>query len=180
MEKLAVGPRGRGAIDLRKSPTENLKNVAKAMGRAVAELTVVILDRDRHKDLIAEVRKAGARVRLIEDGDVAGGVATCFEESGVDVLMGTGGAPEGVITAAAMRCVGGDMQGRLKPRSDEELARGEVMFAATGVTTGDFLKGVRFYAKGCETHSIVMRSKSGTVRYITATHQLDKKPGFGG
>lgn len=200
MEKLAVGPRAKGAIDLKKSPTENLKNIAKAMGRAVAELTVVILDRDRHQELIAEVRTAGARVRLIEDGDVAGGVATCFEESGVDVLMGIGGAPEGVITAAAVRCVGGDMQGRLKPRNDgevarakkmgiddinriytaEELAKGEVMFAATGVTSGDFLKGVRFYAKGCETHSIVMRSKSGTVRYITATHQLDKKPGFGG
>jgi fructose-1,6-bisphosphatase II len=168
------------------------------MGRAVSELTVVILDRDRHKELIAEVRTAGARVRLIEDGDVAGGVATCFEESGVDVLMGIGGAPEGVITAAAVICVGGDMQGRLKPRNDdeiarakrmgitdinrvytaEELAKGEVMFAATGVTTGDFLRGVRFYAKGCETHSIVMRSKSGTVRYVTATHQLDKKPGF--
>jgi fructose-1,6-bisphosphatase II len=198
MEKLAVGPRARGAIDLRKSPTENLRNIAKAMGRAISELTVVILDRDRHAELIKEVRVAGARVRLIEDGDVAGGVATCFEESGVDVLMGIGGAPEGVITAAAMRCVGGDMQGRLKPRNDEEvvrakkmgitdmariytaeeLAKGEVMFAATGVTTGDFLKGVRFYSKGCETHSIVMRSKSGTVRYIQATHQLDKKPGF--
>jgi fructose-1,6-bisphosphatase II len=125
-------------------------------------------------------------------------VATCFEESGVDVLMGTGGAPEGVITAAAVRCVGGDFRGRLKPRNDgeierakkmgitdinriytaDELAQGEVMFAATGVTTGDFLRGVRFFAKGCETHSIVMRSKSGTIRYITATHQLDKKPGY--
>src|SRR6185436_14421087 len=120
MDKIAVGPKGKGAIDMKKSPTENLNSIAKAMGRAVAELTVVILDRDRHKDLIAEVRKAGARVRLIEDGDVAGGVATCFEESGVDVLMGTGGAPEGVITAAAMRCVGGDFRGRLKPRNDGE------------------------------------------------------------
>jgi fructose-1,6-bisphosphatase II len=200
MEKIAVGPRAKGVIDMKKPPGDNLKAIAEAMGRRVSELTVVILDRDRHKELIAEVRRAGARVRLIEDGDVAGGVATCFEESGVDVLMGIGGAPEGVITAAAVRCIGGDMQGRLKPRNDEEivrarkmgildinriysaeeLAKGEVMFAATGVTTGDFLRGVRFYAKGCETHSIVMRSKSGTVRYITATHQLDKKPGMGG
>jgi fructose-1,6-bisphosphatase II len=168
------------------------------MGRSVHELTAIIMDRERHAELIREVRAAGARVRLIEDGDVAGGVATCFEESGVDVLMGIGGAPEGVITAAAMRCIGGDFRGRLKPRNDgeierarkmgisdihriytaEELAQGEVMFAATGVTTGDFLKGVRFFAQGCETHSIVMRSKSGTIRYITATHQLDKKPGF--
>jgi fructose-1,6-bisphosphatase II len=198
MEKLAVGPRARGSIDLTKTPTQNLQAIAKAMGRAVSELTVIILDRERHADLIKEVRIAGARVRLIEDGDVAGGVATCFEESGVDVLMGTGGAPEGVITAAAMRCVGGDFRGRLKPRNEteierakkmgitdinriytaEELAQGEVMFAATGVTSGDFLRGVRFFSRGCETHSIVMRSKSGTIRYITATHQLDKKPGF--
>ncbi len=198
MEKIAVGPRARDVIDLRKSPTDNLKAIAKSMDRAVSELTVIILDRERHAQLIAEVREAGARVRLIEDGDVAGGVATCFEESGVDVLMGTGGAPEGVITAAAIRCVGGGMQGRLKPRNEgeierarkmgiaditrmytaEELAKGEVMFAATGVTTGDFLKGVRFFARGCETHSIVMRSLTGTIRYITATHQLDKKPGF--
>jgi fructose-1,6-bisphosphatase II len=198
MEKIAVGPRARGAIDMRKTPTENLQSIAKAMGRSVNELTAIIMDRERHLELISEVRAAGARVRLIEDGDVAGGVATCFEESGVDVLMGIGGAPEGVITAAAMRCIGGDFRGRLKPRNDgeierakkmgiddinriytaEELAQGEVMFAATGVTTGDFLRGVRFFAKGCETHSIVMRSKSGTIRYITATHQLDKKPGF--
>lgn len=195
MEKLVVGPQAAGTIDLSKSPTENLKAIAKRMERQVNELTVVILDRDRHAELIKEVRTAGARVRLIEDGDVAGGVAACFENSGVDVLMGTGGAPEGVITAAAVRSVGGDMQGRLKPRNDqeaaraakmgadvnkiytaEELARGEVMFAATGVTTGDFLKGVRFYSGGCETHSVVMRSKTGTVRYITSTHRFDKKP----
>ena len=195
MEKLVVGPRAVGSIDLSKSPTENLKNIAKAMKRQVNELTVVILDRDRHAELIKEVRLAGARVRLIEDGDVAGGVASCFEDSGVDVLMGTGGAPEGVITAAAVRSVGGEMHGRLRPRNEqeaqratkmgadvnkiytaEELAKGEVMFAATGVTTGDFLKGVRFYAGGCETHSVVMRSKTGTVRYITATHNLTKKP----
>jgi fructose-1,6-bisphosphatase II len=148
--------------------------------------------------LIKEVRASGARIRLIDDGDVAAAIATCFDETGVDVLMGIGGAPEGVISAAALRSVGGDMQGRLVPRNQdeidrmgkmgikdikrvytaEELARGEVMFAATGVTTGDFLKGVRFFAGGAETHSVVMRSKSGTVRYIQAMHRLDKKPGF--
>jgi fructose-1,6-bisphosphatase II len=196
MEKICVGPLAAGSIDLTKSPTENLQRIAAEMGRTVRELTVVILDRPRHEELISEVRHAGARVKLIEDGDVAAAVATCFTESGVDVLMGTGGAPEGVISAAAIRCCDGDFQGRLRFRSPEEqaraakmgitdpdriykaddLARGEVMFAATGVTTGDFLKGVRFFANGAETHSIVMRSKTGTVRHITASHRLDKKP----
>jgi len=198
MEKLAVGPAARGAIDLKKSPTENLQRIAQATGRSVAALTVIILDRPRHEALIREVRAAGARIRLIEDGDVAGGIATCFEETGVDVLMGTGGAPEGVITAAAIKSVGGDMQGRLRPRNAqeaerakkmgvqdldkvytvEELAKGEVMFAATGVTTGDFLKGVRFFRGGAETFSVVMRSRTGTVRYIQATHRFDKKPSY--
>jgi fructose-1,6-bisphosphatase II len=198
MEKLAVGPRARGTIDLRKSPTENLKAIAKALGRGVDDLTVVILDRPRHEQLIREVRSVGARIRLIEDGDVAGGVATCFEETGVDVLMGIGGAPEGVITAAAVKSVGGDMQGKLKPRSDEEaararrmgisnldriytaeeLAQGEVMFAATGVTSSDFLRGVRFFGGGAETWSVVMRSKTGTVRYVQAQHRFDMKPEY--
>ena len=155
MEKLAVGPRATGAIDLRRTPTENLRAIAEKQKVYVEDLTVVILDRERHVDLIKEVRAAGARIRLIEDGDVAGAISTCFEETGVDVLMGIGGAPEGVIAAAAIRCVGGDMQGRLVPRNQseierakkmgitdidkiytaEELARGEVMFAATGVTS---------------------------------------------
>ncbi|HEY8207958.1 MAG TPA: class II fructose-bisphosphatase [Myxococcaceae bacterium] len=198
MEKLVVGPRARGAIDLARSPTENLRSISEKMGRGIDDLTVIILDRERHKDLIKEVRSTGARVRLIEDGDVAAGIATCFEETGVDVLMGSGGAPEGVITAAAVRSVGGDMQGQLRFRNDdekqrakkmgiqdlekiyiaEELARGEVMFAATGVTTGDFLKGVRFFSGGAETHSVVMRSKTGTVRYITSVHKFDKKPSY--
>ncbi|HVE87648.1 MAG TPA: fructose-bisphosphatase class II, partial [Myxococcales bacterium] len=150
------------------------------------------------KELIKEVRSTGARIRLIEDGDVAAGIATCFEETGVDVLMGSGGAPEGVITAAAVRSVGGDMQGQLRFRNEdekaratkmgikdldkiyiaEELARGEVMFAATGVTTGDFLKGVRFFTGGAETHSVVMRSKTGTVRYVQSLHKFDKKPSY--
>jgi fructose-1,6-bisphosphatase II len=196
MEKIACGPGARGCIDLAKTPTENLRAVAKALGREMSELTVVVMDRPRHDALIAEVRAAGARVKLIEDGDVAGAVSTCFEASGVDLLMGIGGAPEGVIAAAAIRCVDGDFQGRLRFRNDEErarakkmgiadehriyradeLARGDVMFAATGVTTSDFLKGVRFFAHGAETHSVVMRSKTGTVRFITATHRLDKKP----
>ena len=198
MEKLAVGPKARGAIDLRRTPTENLRAVAERMKVYVEDLTVVILDRERHADLIKEVRSAGARIRLIEDGDVAGAIATCFEGTGVDMLMGIGGAPEGVIGAAAVRCVGGDMQGRLVPRNQsdierckrmgisdmskiytaEELARGEVMFAATGVTSGDFLKGVRFFGGGCETHSVVMRSKTGTVRFVQSLHKFDKKPGY--
>jgi fructose-1,6-bisphosphatase II len=156
---------------------------------------VVVLDRPRHEELIKEIRTTGARIRLIEDGDVPGGVNTCFDQSGVDVLMGVGAAPEGVITAAAIRAMDGDMQGRLKPRDQkeidrcksmgisdvdkiytaEELAKGEVMFAATGVTTGDLLRGVRFFGSGAETHSLVMRSKTGTVRFIQGIHHLDKK-----
>jgi fructose-1,6-bisphosphatase II len=198
MEKIAVGPRARGAIDMHRSPTENLHSIAEKMRVYVSDLTVVILDRERHADLIKEVRAAGARIRLIDDGDVAGGIATCFEDTGVDVLMGIGGAPEGVITAAAIRSVGGDMQGRLVPRNNDEIARarrmgitdiskiytaeelagGEVMFAATGVTTGDFLRGVRFFGSGCETHSVVMRSKTGTVRFIQSRHRFDTKPGY--
>jgi len=199
MEKIAVGPRAKGAIDLRKSPTENLRRIADAMGRYVEDLTVCILDRPRHEKLIREVREAGARIKLIGDGDVAGAVATCFEETGVDVLMGVGGAPEGVLAAAAIRCVGGDFQGRLKPRNEkeveraramgiedvekvfelEELAKGDVMFAATGVTSGDFLRGVRYTGDGAFTHSVVMRSATGTVRYIESRHYFDRKPNFG-
>ncbi|HZH76619.1 MAG TPA: class II fructose-bisphosphatase [Archangium sp.] len=198
MEKIAVGPRAKGAIDLRRSAAENLHSIAEKMKVYVSDLTVMILDRERHADLIKEVRSAGARIRLIEDGDVAGAISTCFEDAGVDVLMGTGGAPEGVIAAAAIRSVGGDMQGRLVPRNNEEIARakrmgitdmskiytaeelagGEVMFAASGVTTGDFLRGVRFFGTGCETHSVVMRSKTGTVRFIQSRHKFDQKPGY--
>lgn len=196
MEKIAVGPYAKGAIDLSKSPVANLSEIAKAKNCQVSDLTVIILDRPRHTDLIREVRRSGARIKLISDGDVSAAIATCFKETGVDVLMGIGGAPEGVLAAAAMRCVGGDMQGRLKFRNDEErsrakkmgigdenriftmneLASGHVMFAATGVTNGDFLKGVRFFGGGAETHSVVMRSKSGTIRYIKATHHFDTKP----
>jgi fructose-1,6-bisphosphatase II len=196
MQKIAVGPEARGAIDLRESPTWNLQRIAKAKGKKVEELAAVILDRDRHAELIGEVRQAGARIRLIGDGDVSGAVMTCNPDSGIDVLFGTGGAPEGVLAAAALRCVGGELQGRLRFRSDEERARatkmgvkasdhiyatedlaaGHVMFAATGVTKGYLLDGVRFVGGGARTESIVMRSKSGTVRQISATHDFVRKP----
>ncbi|MFI5288610.1 MAG: class II fructose-bisphosphatase [Polyangia bacterium] len=196
MEKIAVGAAGRGAIDITKSPTWNLSALAEAKRARVEDLTAIILDRPRHQELIAEVRKAGARIRLITDGDVSGAISTCKEETGIDILFGTGGAPEGVLAAAALRCVGGEMQGRLKYRNDDEmrraekmgvkdhhkvyalaeLAQGNVMFAATGVTGGAFLKGVRFFGGGAATHSVVMRSKTGTVRFIEADHDFDRKP----
>jgi len=196
MDKLCVGPEARGAIDIDLSPTENLKNIAKAKGVPVDELTVVILDRPRHEKLIEEVRRNGARIKLIKDGDVSGAIATCSRESRVDVLMGIGGAPEGVIAAAALRCIGGEIQGRLMPRNEAEaeraramgiadvgakltmsdLASGDVMFAATGVTSGDFLQGVRFRQQGALTQSVVMRSSTGTVRYIEAEHNFRQKP----
>ncbi len=192
MEKIAVGPDCRGVIDLRESWTWNLERIAKAKNKDIRDLTTIILERDRHNDLIAEVRQAGARIRLIGDGDVAGAIMTVKEDSGIDVLMGTGGAPEGVISAAALRCVGGDMQARLKWRSEEErargikmgvcgddkiyqlneLAKGDVLFSATGVTKGLFLDGVTYFGGGCKTQSIVMRSQSGTVRIINSTHRF--------
>jgi fructose-1,6-bisphosphatase class II len=198
MEKIAVGPEARGAISLDATPTENLREIAKAKRCHVEDLTVVILDRPRHQDLIAEVRATGARIYMIGDGDVSAAIATCKPESGVDVLMGTGGAPEGVIAAAALRCTGGDFQGKLVFRSESEkdrarrmgiqdlnriygiqdLARGNVMFCATGVTQGPFLGGVRFFAGGATTHSVVMRSETGTVRMIQADHHFDRKPKY--
>ncbi len=198
MEKIAVGPEARGAIDLHRDTAWNLSAVAEAKRMRVSDLTAIILERPRHAELIATVRKAGARIRLIQDGDVAAAVATCAHETGIDILFGTGGAPEGVLAAAALRCVGGDMQGRLRFRNDEEierakkmgisdldriysledLAQGEVMFAATGVTSGSFLGGVQYFSGGAKTSSIVMRSKSGTVRRIESTHHLDRKPNY--
>ena len=199
MDKIAVGPMARGAIDITKSPTWNLQEVARAVGKAVEDLMVIILDRPRHADLIKEVRAAGARIRLISDGDVSAAVATAQPESGVDILIGSGGAPEGVIAAAALRCLGGDMQARLIFSSPEEIARaktmgitdqdrvyqledmarGHVMFVATGVTNGSFLSGVRFSGRGAFTHSIVMRSETGTVREIHTRHHFDRKPRYG-
>ena len=198
MEKIAVGPEAKGVIDMRESITWNLQRIAKAKNKRVEDLTAVILDRDRHQAIIGEVRQCGARIRLIGDGDVSGAVMTAKEESGIDVLFGTGGAPEGVIAAAAMRCVGGELQGRLHFRSDEERARakrmgvkpedyiyqteelasGNVMFAATGVTSGYLLDGVRFFGGGASTESVVMRSKSGTVRLIKSTHHFETKPAY--
>lgn len=198
MNKIVVGPQARGAIDITRPPAWNLAAVAEAKRCNIADLTVVILDRDRHKELIADVRQAGARIRLISDGDVAPAVAASQPDTGIDLLMGTGGAPEGVLAAAAVRCMGGDMQGQLKWRNDEEirraekmgikdaariyqlndLAQGQVMFAATGVTDGSLLRGVRFFGGGATTHSVVMRSKSGTIRFIEARHCFDTKPNF--
>ena len=198
MEKIAVGPAGKGVVDLDKSPTENLKALAEAKGRRVEDLTVIILYRPRHEALIQEVRRAGARIRLISDGDVSAAIATTKPETGIDLLIGIGGAPEGVLAAAALRCVGGDMQGRLKPRNQEEidraqamgikdiakkysleeLAGGEVMFAATGVTDGDYLKGVHFFSGGATTQSVVMRSKTRTIRVVDTTHHFAYKPKY--
>ncbi len=199
MEKIAVGPAGRGVIDLTKSATWNLSALAEAKHAKVSDLTAIILERPRHQTLIEEVRKSGARIRLITDGDVSAAIATCKPEAGVDILFGTGGAPEGVLAAAALRCVGGEMQGRLRYRNDDErrraekmgisdhdkiyrvdeLAQGNVMFAATGVTDGAFLKGAHFFGGGATTHSVVMRSTSGTVRFIEATHEFERKPNMG-
>lgn len=199
MDKIAVGPKGRGVIDLELSATENLERLAKAKGVQVDQLTAIVLDRPRHDELIKEIREAGARVRLITDGDVQAAISTCDEDTGIDILFGIGGAPEGVLAAAAMLCMNGEIQGRLLFKNAEQeerarrlmgeddihrvlklddLARGDVLFAATGVTTGDMLKGVRFFGDGCMTHSLVMRSRSGTVRLIEAKHDFNRKPSY--
>jgi fructose-1,6-bisphosphatase II / sedoheptulose-1,7-bisphosphatase len=196
MDKLAVGGGlPDGIVDIEAPVHVNLRNLARAKNREVSDLVACILDRDRHKELIAKVREAGARIMLISDGDVAGVVATAQLDSEIDIYMGSGGAPEGVLAAAALRCIGGQMQGRLMFENDEqiaraksmgmadphkvlsimEMARGDVMFAATGVTTGAMLKGVRRYGHGAMTHSVVMRSKSGTVRYVEAHHNFSTK-----
>ena len=196
MDKVAVGPEARGHVDIDRSPTQNLRAVAAAKGVPVEDITVVILDRPRHEKLLEEVRATGARIKLIKDGDVSAAIATCSRDHQVDVLLGIGGAPEGVIAAAALRCLGGEIQGRLVPRNREEaerarrmgvrdvdaklamddLASGDVLFAATGVTHGDFLKGVRFRLQGALTQSVVMRSQTMTVRYIDAEHNFRYKP----
>src|SRR3954449_4293387 len=194
MEKVAVGPEAAGVIDLTASATENLQAVAKAKGESVRDVTAVILDRERHEDLIAEVRAAGARIRLIQDGDVIGAVSTAWPEAGADILFGIGGTPEGVIAAAAMKCMGGEIQGRLWPRNDgerdaaidegydleqvlttDDLVSGDnCFFAVTGITDGEVLKGVHYDGRGATTQSLVTRSKSGTVRQVNARHQLNK------
>ncbi len=194
MDKICVGPEGKGHIDINQSVEWNINSVAKAKGIEVADLTVVVLDRPRHADLIGQIRAAGAKVRLISDGDVAGAISAADDASSVDLLMGIGGTPEGIITAVAMKCMGGEIQGKLWPRDDEErakaiaaghdldrvlttdiLVRGEnTFFAATGVTNGDMLRGVSYRANGATTRSLVMRSKSGTIRRIESFHRTSK------
>lgn len=194
MNKIAVGPEAKGMINIEKSITENLRAIAKAKNKDVEDLTTIILDRDRHKDMIAEIRKAGARIRQIPDGDVAAALMTAWPDSGVDVLIGVGGTPEGVIAACALRAMGGEIQGKLYARDEDELHRGremgydfdkvltmddlvsseDVFFAATGITDGELLQGVRYFGDGASTDSLVVRGLTGTVRQISATHRIDK------
>lgn len=199
MNKIATGPAGRGVVALERSPTENLHALAQAKGVRVEDLTAIVLDRPRHAKIIEEIRATGARIRFITDGDVQAAIATCKEDTGIDILFGTGGAPEGVLAAAAMQCLGGEIQGQLQFKDEDQVARarrlmktddvhriltrddmasGEVLFAATGVTFGEMLDGVRFFKGGCTTHSLVMRSASGTVRFIQATHDFNRKPDY--
>lgn len=198
MKKIIVGPKAKGAIDLNKTVEENILSVAKALGKKTSEMTIITQDRERHDYIVKAARSLGARIKVFSDGDVAAGIATCFEETGIDMLMGIGGGPEGVITAAAVKCMGGDMQGQIYPLSEQEikrchemgfsdediekilfiddLAKGEdLFFAATGITQGDLLKGVVPIGNNkATTQSIVMRGKTGTIRFIDAIHSLDK------
>jgi fructose-1,6-bisphosphatase II len=194
MDKLAVGEQARGAIDINAPVAVNIRNVARALKKHTEDITVVVLDRPRHKDLIRQIRETGARIKLILHGDVSAGVMTAIADPPADMLMGIGGAPEAVITACAMKCLGGEIQCKVWPRNDEErliaernqidlnrvlhiddLVRGEnVFFAATGITDGEFLRGVRYFGGGARTHSVQMRAASGTIRYIDATHRWDK------
>jgi fructose-1,6-bisphosphatase II len=195
LEKLCVGPVVAGKVDIRESPTENLGRIAEALGRRVRDITVVILERPRHDDLIAEVRDAGARIKLISDGDLSAAISCAVSGTGVHAVMGIGGAPEGVITAAALRCLGGEIQARFRYRNDDERARGarmghgdedrvyhtedlapgeNLVFAATGVTTGDLLQGVRFFGGGARTHSLVMAYQTKQVRFVDTVHMFDR------
>lgn len=194
MDKIAVGPEAAGTIDIEAPVSHNISAVAKAKGVKPADVTVVVLDRPRHLDLITDIRRAGAKVRLISDGDVAGAIASAQDSNSIDMAMGIGGTPEGIITAAALKCMGGEIQGKLWPIDDAEAGRAReaghdlnrvlgindlvasdnCYFAATGVTNGDMLRGVSYRANGATTRSMVMRSKSGTVRYIESRHQLSK------
>ncbi len=198
MHKIAVGPVAKGHVDLDAPVEDNLKNVARAKGCDVDDLTVVILERPRHKEIIKNVRATGARIRLITDGDVAGAIMTAWPESNIDVLIGIGGTPEGVLAACALKCMGGEIQGRLYPRDDEEAALAleqgydlkkvltiddlvcceEVFFALTGITDGELVNGVEYFGDGARTHTLVMRARSGTVREILATHRWDKLMAF--
>jgi fructose-1,6-bisphosphatase II len=194
LDKIAVGPQARDVIDINAPIADNLRKIARAKGEDIEDLAVVVLDRARHQELITEVRRVGARLRMIPDGDVAAALMTCLPETGIDVLLGVGGSPEGVIAACALRCMGGGMQCKLVARTDGEMKRGlelgyaadrvlglqdmiasdDIFFSATGITTGDLLHGVDYYANGARTDSLVMRGLTGTVRRITADHRLDK------
>jgi len=198
LEKIAVGPEGRGVIDLDRTPGENLHALAEAKGVHVADVTVAVLERPRHEKLIRELRAAGARIKLLAAGDLSAALATTRPDSGIDMLIGVGGGLQGVLAAAALRCAGGDMQARLAPLTQDEvrqcyaqgltdlkrkytmddLIRGDVMFAATGVTTGDYLEGVRFFRGGATTNSVVMRSQTRTIRYLQTTHHFEFKPEY--
>ncbi|WP_339060856.1 class II fructose-bisphosphatase [Tepidibacillus marianensis] len=198
MEKIAVGPKVAGKVNINFSVRQNLEIVAKALQKDITEVTAIVLDRERHQEIIDQVRSAGARIKLISDGDVAAAINTAFEDTGVDILFGVGGAPEGVLAAVALKCLGGEIQGRLLPQDDQETERcremgiepgrvlkmedlvkgDDAIFAATGVTDGELLKGVRFHGTMATTESIVMRAKTGTVRIIKGTHRLEKKPNF--
>jgi len=198
MDKIVCGPAGHGILQLDAAAGENVQRLAEAKGCRTDDLTVVLLDRQRHEEKISDLRRAGARIRLLPDGDVAPAIAACVAGSGVDLMLGSGGAPEGVLAAAAVKCMGGMMLGRLDFQSDEErsraremgitdfdriyteddMAHGDVFFAATGVTDGELLRGVRYHAGGAKTHSIIMRSRTGTVRQIEAHHNFALKPGF--
>ena len=194
MEKIAVGPECVGCIDINASITDNLKAVAKAKNKEISDVLVTILDRERHAWMIQEIREAGARIKLITDGDLAAGINTCFDETGIDIMFGIGGAPEGVSTAVALKCLGGEFQGRLKPETEikrckkmgiddvnkvlymDDLVKGDdAIFAATGITDGELLKGVQFKGKKATTSSVVMRAKTGTVRFIEGTHNFQGK-----
>jgi len=197
MKKIAVGPEAVGKIDINASVTDNLKAVAKAKNKNIEDVVATILDRERHQDIIKEIREAGARIKLINEGDVAAAINTAFDSTGVDILFGTGGAPEGVIAAVALKCLGGEMQGILMPEDEAQRERCKAMgiddinkvfymddfcggddaiFAGTGVTDGELLKGVQFKGGRAKTQTIVMRAKSGTVRFIDGEHSLEKKP----
>jgi fructose-1,6-bisphosphatase II len=194
MNKIAVGPQAKGKINVDAPVADNLKAIAKALGKSVEDLTTIVLDRPRHNDLVAEIRKLGARIRLIPDGDVAAALMTALPDTGIDVLIGIGGTPEGVLAACALRAMGGEIQGKLYARDEDELRRGkeagfdfdqlltmddlvsseDVFFAATGITDGELLKGVKYFGEGARTDSLVVRGLTGTVRQITATHKIGK------
>ncbi|MGK7376495.1 class II fructose-bisphosphatase [Planococcus sp. 1R117A] len=196
MDKIAVGPEAVGKIDINAPVIDNLRAVAKAKNKDIEDVVATILDRPRHKHIIEQIRAAGARIKLINDGDVAGAINTAFEKTGVDILFGTGGAPEGVIAAVGLKCLGGELQGKLMPQSDEEAQRclnmgldvskvlkmedlvkgDDAIFAATGVTDGELLRGVQLKGGFAESHTLVMRAKSGTVRFVEGRHSMKKKP----